>query len=196
MAKAASKPERTGPRTSRVGKVPVILPKGVTATLGATKVAIKGPKGSLARELPAQVTVKQEGEKLLVSCSAPGTDAPRLQGLTRALVANMVQGVSEGYEKRLELHGTGYRAEVKGKTIHLTLGFSHPIAYVMHDSLKCEIPKDSKGQRVILTGPDKELVGQAAATIRNYRPPEPYGGKGVRYKGERVREKAGKAGSK
>jgi len=190
MAKA----KRTAMRTSRVGKVPVALPKGVTVTIAGDKVQVKGPKGNLSRTMPADVKVKQEGDALNVVCAIPGSSGPRLQGLARALVSNMVKGVSEGYEKRLELHGTGYRAELKGKVIHLALGFSHPIAYQMHESLNCEIPKDSKGQRIILTGPDKEVVGQAAATIRAYRPPEPYGGKGVRYKGEHVREKAGKAG--
>jgi large subunit ribosomal protein L6 len=106
----------------------------------------------------------------------------------------MVKGVAEGYERRLELHGTGYRAEVKGRSIHFNLGFSHPKEFALPAGLDADVPKDSKGQLLVLTGPDKEVIGQAAATIRGFRPPEPYGGKGVRYKGERIREKAGKAG--
>jgi large subunit ribosomal protein L6 len=112
----------------------------------------------------------------------------------RALVASMVKGVADGYEKILELKGTGYRVELKGNTLHFALGFSHPIAFVLPDGLKAAIPADSKGTVLVLTGADKEAIGQAAAKIRGFRPPEPYGGKGVRYRGERVREKAGKAG--
>ena len=181
-------------RTSRVGKRPVDLPKGVQVTI-TDKVEVKGPKGSLFRRIPDKVTVKQEGEQVLVTSSATRRDGPRLQGMMRALIASMVKGVSEGFEKRLELHGTGYRAELKGQVLHLSLGLSHIVEYPLPKGLNVEIPKDSKGTRIILTGTDKEVVGQAAATIRGYRPPSPYGGKGVRYVGEHVRAKAGKAGS-
>jgi large subunit ribosomal protein L6 len=187
----ATAPEK---KTSRVGKRPVPLPKGVSATVAAGKVEVKGPKGQLARALPDQVSIAKDGDMLNVSSSAPGRDGARLQGLMRALLANMVKGVTEGYEKQLELHGTGYRAEVKGTSIHISLGFSHPVVYPIPTGLAIDVPKDSKGQLVILQGADKEVVGQTAATIRALRPPEPYGGKGVRYKGERIREKAGKAG--
>jgi len=188
MAKEVSK-------TSRVGKRPVELPKGVEATVAAgSKVSVKGPKGSLSRAMPAKILVKKEGDALLLSSDAEGRSAARLQGLARALVANMVKGVTEGYEKRLELHGTGYRAEVKGKDLVCTLGFSHTKTFSIPTGLKIDIPKDSKGQLIILAGCDKELVGQSAATIRGFRPPQPYGGKGIRYRGERIREKAGKAG--
>jgi large subunit ribosomal protein L6 len=112
----------------------------------------------------------------------------------RALVASMVKGVADGYEKVLELKGTGYRVELKGTTLHFALGFSHPIAFVLPKGITAAIPADSKGTVLVLTGADKEAIGQAAAKIRGFRPPEPYGGKGVRYRGERVREKAGKAG--
>lgn len=188
--------EQTAPpaKTSRVGKVPIPVPKGVTTTIKPGHIEVKGPKGTLSRDIPEQVVIKQEGEELNVTSEAIGRAAPRLQGLTRALVANMVTGVSQGYEKRLEFHGTGYRAEVKGQDVVCSLGFSHQKIYTMPKSLACDIPKDSKGQLLILTGPDKEQVGQAAATIRSFRPPQPYGGKGVRYQGERIREKAGKAG--
>lgn len=184
----------TSVRTSRVGKRPIALPKGVEVTINDVSVAVKGPKGNLTKRLPSEVSVRQEGDSLHVSCNAPGSAAPRLQGLVRALVNNMVKGVSEGYTKRLELHGTGYRAELKGNNLHLLLGFSHPVDYKLPAGVNADIPKDSKGTKLILTGPDKEAIGQAAATIRGFRPPEPYSGKGVRYAGEHVREKAGKAG--
>ena len=125
--------------------------------------------------------------------TVPGRDGARFQGLTRALVAGMVKGVAEGYTKTLQLVGTGYRAELKGQVLNLALGFSHPIAFPLPKGVKCEIPADSKGTILILTGSDKEMMGQTAAKIRGFRPPEPYGGKGVRYQGEKVREKAGKA---
>ena len=189
-----AKQEQPELRTSRVGKRPVDLPKGVTVTLTATKVDVKGPKGALSRLIPENVKVKKDGEKLLVDASASGRGAARMQGLTRALLANMVKGVTTGYEKKLELHGTGYRAEVKGKQIVCSLGFSHQKIFKIPQGLNVDIPKDSKGQRITLSGCDKEVVGQSAATIRGFRPPQPYGGKGVRYAGERVREKAGKAG--
>lgn len=189
-----SAPETTGPRTSRVGKRPIDLPKGVTATISADKIDVKGPKGQLSCPMAERVTIKQEGDRLHVACDAEGRAAPRLQGLMRALVANMVHGVEKGYEKQLELRGTGYRAELKGNTLHLALGFSHPVVYEIPKIVTAVVPQDSKGALVVLTSPDKAAIGQTAAKIRSFRPPEPYGGKGVRYKGERVREKAGKAG--
>jgi len=188
--------DTTAPRTSRVGKLPVAVPKGVSATINGATVEVKGPKGTLKRTFNNTVSVVQEGDQLAVHCNAPGRAAPRLQGLSRALLSNMVVGVSQGYKRSLELHGTGYRAELKGTTVQLALGFSHPIQYQLPANVKCEVPKDKKGSLVILEGPDKESIGQAAATIRSFRPPEPYSGKGVRYAGERIREKAGKAGSK
>jgi large subunit ribosomal protein L6 len=181
-------------RTSRIGKRPVPVPKGVTVTIAADKVDVKGPKGQLSHSMVERVAVKQEGDILHVSSTAPGRDGPRLQGLMRALLASMVKGVHEGYEKHLELRGTGYRAEMKGNTLHLALGFSHPIAFVVPKVVNAQVPQDSKGTLVVLTSCDKAAIGQTAATIRGFRPPEPYGGKGVRYKGEKVREKAGKAG--
>jgi large subunit ribosomal protein L6 len=183
-----------GIKTSRVGKRPIELPKGVTATVSGRKIDVKGPKGQLSRAITERVDIKAEGTKLHVSSTAPGRDGSRLQGLVRALVAGMVKGVAEGYEKQLELRGTGYRAELKGTTLHFALGFSHPVVYPLPKGIAANIPADSKGTLVILTGADKEVIGQTAAKIRGFRPPEPYGGKGVRYKGERVREKAGKAG--
>lgn len=186
--------ETIAPKTSRVGKRPIDLPKGVTIAVNGRTVEVKGPKGQLARPLAERVDVKVDGPKVVISSSAPGRDAARLQGLTRALLAAMVKGVAEGYEKTLELRGTGYRVEQKGTTLHFALGFSHPVVYPLPKGISATIPADSKGTIVVLNGADKETIGQTAAKIRGFRPPEPYGGKGVRYKGERVREKAGKAG--
>jgi large subunit ribosomal protein L6 len=181
-------------KTSRVGKRPIDLPKGVTAVVNNRKIDVKGPKGQLSRVITDRVEIKVDAGKLVVTSDAPGRDASRLQGLMRALVAGMVKGVADGYEKQLELKGTGYRAELKGTTLHFALGFSHPVVYPLPQGITATIPADSKGTLVILNGADKETIGQTAAKIRGFRPPEPYGGKGVRYKGERVREKAGKAG--
>jgi large subunit ribosomal protein L6 len=189
---AATNPN--APKTSRVGKRPVDLPKGVTATVAKGAVEVKGPKGNLTRVLAPTVGLKVEGTQLHVTSDAPGRDASRLQGLMRALVASMVKGVAEGYERILELKGTGYRVELKGTTLHFALGYSHPIVYPVPKGLSANVPPESKGTVLILNGADKELIGQTAAKIRGFRPPEPYGGKGVRYRGERVREKAGKAG--
>jgi large subunit ribosomal protein L6 len=181
-------------KTSRVGKRPVDLPKGVTATIAKGALDVKGPKGQLSRPLAPTVAIKVEGTQLHVSSNAPGRDASRLQGLMRALAASMVKGVAEGYERILELKGTGYRVELKGTTLHFALGFSHPVVFPVPKGLTATIPGDSKGTVLVLNGADKELIGQTAAKIRGFRPPEPYKGKGVRYRGERVREKAGKAG--
>jgi large subunit ribosomal protein L6 len=181
-------------KTSRVGKRPIEIPKGVTANVSGRSIDVKGPKGQLTRGLVDTVSIKLDGGKLHVSSTAPGRDASRLQGLMRALVAGMVKGVADGYERVLELKGTGYRVELKGATLHFALGFSHPIAYPLPKGITATVPAESKGTVLILQGADKELIGQTAAKIRDFRPPEPYGGKGVRYRGERVREKAGKAG--
>jgi large subunit ribosomal protein L6 len=181
-------------KTSRVGKRPIDLPKGVTAALKDRTIDVKGPKGQLARSITNQVDLKLEGTRLLVSSTAPGRDGSRLQGLVRALVAAMVKGVAEGYEKTLELKGTGYRVELKGTTLNFALGYSHPIAFALPKGITATVPPESKGTVLVLQGPDKEVIGQTAAKIRSFRPPEPYAGKGIRYRGERVREKAGKAG--
>ncbi len=184
---------RTGLRQSRTGKKPIPLPKGVSSSVKAGSIEVKGPKGTLTRVLPPSVDVKVEGGKVAVMPTIMGRDGARFQGLARALIAGMVTGVAEGYTKTLQLVGTGYRAELKGTTLNLALGFSHPVVFPLPQGVKCEIPGDSKGTILILTGSDKETMGQTAAKIRAFRPPEPYGGKGVRYQGEKVREKAGKA---
>ncbi len=196
MTQAATKaalPKQGRMKQSRTGKRPIPLPKGVTATVKAGSIEIKGPKGTLSRALTPNVDVKVDGGKIAVIPTIEGRDGARFQGLARALLAGMVAGVSEGYTKTLQLVGTGYRAELKGTTLNLSLGFSHPVIFPLPQGVKCEIPGDSKGTIVILTGSDKERMGQTAAKIRSFRPPEPYGGKGVRYQGEKVREKAGKA---
>ncbi|HXX67768.1 MAG TPA: 50S ribosomal protein L6 [Polyangiaceae bacterium] len=180
-------------RQSRTGKRPIVLPKGITAALKSGTIEIKGPKATLARAVPTNVEVKVDGATIRVTPTVSGRDGARFQGLARSLLAGMVAGVADGYTKTLQLVGTGYRAELKGQTLNLSLGFSHPIAFPLPKGVKCEIPGDSKGTIVILTGADKEVMGQTAAKIRAFRPPEPYGGKGVRYQGEKVREKAGKA---
>lgn len=180
-------------RLSRVGKRAVDLPKGVTLNLSGRKVDIQGPKGKLSMDLPDTVIAKKEGESWLFESEAEGRDAARLQGLARALVASMVKGAAQGYEKVLELVGTGYRCEVKGKTLTLQLGFSHPSVVELPAAISGVVPPDSKGTQLVLTSADKALLGQVAASIRDLRPPEPYGGKGVRYRGESIRRKAGKA---
>jgi large subunit ribosomal protein L6 len=184
----------TAGKTSRVGKRPIDLPKGVTARVSGQSIEVKGPKGSLVKPITDTVTIKTDDGKLHVSSTASGRDASRLQGLVRAIVAAAVKGVAEGYEKILELKGTGYRVELKGTTLNFALGYSHPVVYPLPKGITATIPADSKGTVLVLNGADKELIGQTAAKIRDFRPPEPYGGKGVRYRGERVREKAGKAG--
>lgn len=190
----AATTNRNATKTSRVGKRPIALPKGVSATINGPTIQIKGPKGELSRKVTGDITLKLEGTSLHVASSAPGRDGARLQGLFRALISTMVKGTSEGYTRELELRGTGYRVEQKGTTLHFALGYSHPVVFPLPQGITATIPADSKGTQLILNGADKGLIGQTAATIRGFRPPEPYGGKGVRYKGEAVREKAGKAG--
>jgi large subunit ribosomal protein L6 len=193
MTTQASTQAGGGIKQSRIGKRPIALPKGVAATVKDGSIEVKGPKGTLKRRLPPGVAAKVEGGHVVITPTLPGRDGARLQGLAWSLVGGMVKGVAEGYAKTLQLVGTGYRAELKGQVLNLALGFSHPIAFPLPQGIKCEIPADSKGTIVILTGSDKETMGQTAAKIRGFRPPEPYGGKGVRYQGEKVREKAGKA---
>jgi large subunit ribosomal protein L6 len=180
-------------RLSRVGKRPVAVPKGVTLTIAGQSVSVQGPKGKLALELPPNIIATKEGDSVSVVSGAPGRDGARLQGLGRALVASMLKGASVGYETILELVGTGYRCEVKGKTVTLQLGYSHPCVIELNPAISGVVPPDSKGTQLVLTSADKSLLGQTAATIRDLRPPEPYGGKGVRYRGENIRRKAGKA---
>jgi large subunit ribosomal protein L6 len=193
---AAAQVEAKGKRESRVGKRAIALPKGVTVAVKDRRIEVKGAKGTLSMQLPESVNVREASGQLSVSSDLDTPDGPRLQGLGRALLANLVKGVSTGYEQTLELVGTGYRAEVKGTVVHLALGFSHPVAYQLPSTVTGKVAPDSKGSVLHLESPDKAALGQAAATIRGFRPPEPYGGKGVRYRGENILRKAGKAGKK
>ena len=168
---------------SRVSKNPVALPQGVDVTIAGQDITIKGGKGSLAWTIHPEVKVVQEDKQLQVVYANEAEPNDAIAGTTRALVNNMVIGVSEGFEKRLELRGVGYRAQVKGKVIELTLGFSHPVEHAIPEGIQIETPSQTE---VVVKGIDKQAVGQVAAEIRAYRPPEPYKGKGVRYVGERV----------
>ncbi|HXZ60454.1 MAG TPA: 50S ribosomal protein L6 [Steroidobacteraceae bacterium] len=173
---------------SRIAKAPVELPQGVTATIAAEAVTIKGAKGSLSLPLTAGVTVAQTDKKLKVSFADPDLARTRA-GATRAHLANMVRGVTRGYEKKLELVGVGFRAQLQGKTLNLTLGFSHPVNFPIPEGISIETPSQTE---IIVKGIDRQKVGQVAAEIRDVRPPEPYKGKGVRYVGEQITLKEGK----
>lgn len=178
---------------SRVGKQPVVLPSGVEVTIKDMKIEVKGPKGSLSRELHSLVKVSQEDGKIVVAPVDDSLKARGLWGLFRSLIANMVDGVSKGYSKVLEINGVGYRAETAGKDLKLTLGFSHPVEFALPEGISASVEKNTV---ITLSGIDKELLGQTAATIRAFRPPEPYKGKGIKYADETIRRKVGKAGVK
>lgn len=173
---------------SRIAKAPVDLPKGVTATVSPEAVTIKGAKGSLSVPLKRGVSVVQSDSKLEIKYTDPGI-ARTQAGATRAHLANMVLGVTKGYERKLELVGVGFRAQVQGKSLNLTLGFSHPIAFPIPEGITIETPSQTE---IVIKGIDRQRVGQVAAVIREYRPPEPYKGKGVRYSGEKISLKEGK----
>jgi large subunit ribosomal protein L6 len=173
---------------SRVAKAPVDLPAGVTATVTSSLVTIKGAKGSLTLPLKGGVAVEQADKKLNVQYQGLGT-MRMLAGATRAHLANMVTGVTKGYERRLELLGVGFRAQVQGKSLNLTLGFSHPVQYAIPDGISIDTPTLTE---ILIKGIDRQKVGQVAAEIRHIRPPEPYKGKGVRYQGEQITLKEGK----
>ena len=178
---------------SRIGKQPISVPAKVQVAIDGSNIDIKGPLGELSHVLPALVMVEQEGETLLVKRQDESRLARQLHGLSRTLVANMVQGVSEGFKRRLEIQGIGYRAQVQGRNLNLTVGYSHPVQIVPPEGIQIAVENNTN---VIVSGFDKELVGNIAAKIRDVRPPEPYKGKGIRYAGEVVRRKAGKAGKK
>jgi large subunit ribosomal protein L6 len=186
---------------SRIGKRPVPLPKGVDFKLEGRKVTIKGPKGELSREMPAGIRMSIVDKEVVVEPEVgAGRQGRQYQGLVRALLASMVNGVSTGYAMSLDLVGVGYRAEVKGQDITLALGLSHQVKYVLPKSVSARVETIDEGgvkrPRLHLASHDKEALGQTAARIRSFRKPEPYKGKGVRYTGEKLREKAGKAGGK
>jgi large subunit ribosomal protein L6 len=176
---------------SRVGKAPIVVPNGVTVTIDGRTVAVTGPKGSLEREIPGEITVRQDEGNLLVERPDDERQNRAFHGLTRALVNNMVVGVTEGYRKQLDIVGVGYRAAAKTPTtLELALGFSHPVVVNAPAGVTFEVPSPT---RIEIVGIDKQMVGQVAANIRSIRKPEPYKGKGVRYAGEHVARKAGKA---
>ena len=174
---------------SRIGKKPIPVPTSVTVSIEPDLVRVNGPKGELTERIPRDITVAQEGEELVVKRPTDRGEHRALHGLTRSLVANMVEGVTDGYVRTLEIHGVGYRAQLKGKGLELALGFSHPISIPAPDGIEFEVPQPT---RVIVRGISKQLVGEVAATIRKQRPPEPYKGKGIRYEGEYVARKVGK----
>jgi len=178
---------------SRIGKRPITVPNKVTVTIDGSHVAVKGPKGELARVLPASVSVEQEGETILVKRRDESRTARQMHGLSRTLVANMVEGVSQGFQRRLEIQGVGYRAQVQGRNLTLNVGYSHPVNIEPPEGVQIAVENNTN---VIVSGYNKEEVGNTAAKIRAVRPPEPYKGKGIRYAGEAVRRKAGKTGKK
>ena len=174
---------------SRIGRMPVPIPKEVKVASDASKVEVTGPKGLLAHLLPQGISVSVDGGKILVHRANDQRTSRALQGLTRSLVANMVTGVTKGFEKKLEIVGVGFRADLQGSTLRLTLGFSHPILYPLPKEIKVEIEKQTL---LTVKGIDRQQVGVVAAQLRSIKPPEPYKGKGVRYQGERIRKKVGK----
>lgn len=177
---------------SRIGKQPVEIPSGVEVKVTGNSVSVKGSKGTLTFAAHERVVIKVEGNKVMVERKSDENLDKSLHGLTRTLIANMIQGVTKGFTKSLEIQGVGYRASVAGKKLQLSLGFSHPVEFPAPDGITFEIDKEKKNI-IIITGIDKALVGQVAADIRSLKAPEPYKGKGIRYVGEQVRRKAGKA---
>lgn len=177
---------------SRIGKKPIPLPKDVICGLTGDLLNVKGPKGELQRRIHPKVNIQIESDQVVVSVKDENKSSKALHGLFRALIANMVTGVTEGFERGLEIVGVGYRAELSGRTATFQLGYSHPILFELPEGIDAKVEKD----KVTLSGIDKELLGRTAAKIRAFRKPEPYKGKGIRYKGEIVRRKAGKSGAK
>lgn len=180
---------------SRIGKLPIDIPSGVEVTFSNGTVTVKGPKGELKQDVNPLIKIDIADNQTTVVPLDETKEARSYHGLYRSLIANMIEGVTNGYQKRLEIQGVGYRAQVQGSKITLNLGFSHPIEYQVPQGITAEIDKD-KNNIIIISGIDKQQVGQVSAEIREYRKPEPYKGKGVRYEGEHVRRKAGKTASK
>jgi large subunit ribosomal protein L6 len=177
---------------SRIGKAPIPVPSGVDVAISGAHISVKGPLGTLERDIPGVITVRQDGENLVVERPDDERQNRAMHGLVRSLVNNMVLGVTQGFRKELEIVGVGYRATAKGPgAMELALGFSHPVSITAPDGITFEVPSPN---RIVVSGIDKETVGQVAADIRAWRKPEPYKGKGVRYAGEYVQRKAGKAG--
>ncbi|MGC9356703.1 MAG: 50S ribosomal protein L6 [Anaerolineae bacterium] len=177
---------------SRIGRLPVPIPEGVDVKIDGTEVTIRGPKGELTKEFAPQMEISKDENAVYVKRTVDTRQAKALHGLTRALINNMVIGVTEGYSKTLEIHGTGYRAELQGGTLVMTLGYSHPVRVAPPSGTSFDV--NPRANTITVSGIDKQVVGQLAAEIRAWRPVEPYLGKGIRYVGEHVRRKAGKAG--
>lgn len=180
-----------GDAMSRIGKTPIILPRGVEVRIEGLRVTVKGPKGELSRELDVEMSIEQRDGELLVSRPSDEARHRAMHGLTRTLVDNMVRGVTEGFSKTLEMQGVGYRAQVQGRDLVLAVGFSHPVRVPPPPGIEFDVDGTSK---ITVKGVNKQQVGQVAADVRKIRPPEAYKGKGIRYTGEYVRRKAGKAG--
>jgi large subunit ribosomal protein L6 len=178
---------------SRIGKAPVAIPKSVKVTTKGPRIEVKGPKGELGFDVPSGISFTIDGDQIRFERASEEPKVRSLHGMARAMTANMVKGCSEGFEKRLEIIGVGYRAAVKGSNVDLTLGFSHPASYALPAGVSAEVTKEGL---LILSSADRAKLGQAAADIRSYRPPEPYKGKGVRYQGENIIRKEGKRGKK
>ena len=174
---------------SRIGKQPIAIPPKVKVEVKGQQVQVEGPKGKLTWELPQRTSLKVEDGKVVVSRAGDDAKAKALHGLSRALINNMVRGVAEGFVKKLEIQGVGFKAAVQGKTVNMSLGFSHPILYPIPDQIKVTVDENTK---ITIEGPDRQVVGQVAAELRSFYPPEPYKGKGVRYAGEHVVRKEGK----
>jgi large subunit ribosomal protein L6 len=174
---------------SRIGRKPISVPEGVTVDVGSGVVSVKGPKGELSQTVDRDMTIALDDSTLTVERPTDRGPHRALHGLTRSLLANMVEGVTDGYEKRLEIQGVGYRARLQGKALELSVGFSHPVSVPAPEGIEFEVPQQTE---VVVRGIDKQLVGETAARIRRVRPPEPYKGKGIRYAGEHVRRKVGK----
>jgi large subunit ribosomal protein L6 len=174
---------------SRIGNKPIQIPDGVTVQVAPGRVSVKGPKGELSQVVSPEMKVEQDDGVLTVERPTDRGEHRALHGLTRSLIANMVEGVTDGFERRLEIQGVGYRARLQGKALELALGYSHPVKLAAPDGIEFEVPRPTE---VIVRGIDKQLVGETAAQVRKSRPPEPYKGKGVRYAGEHVRRKVGK----
>jgi len=177
---------------SRIGKLPISIPSGVTVNIDKNSVVVKGPKGELSRDFPPEIGLKEENGQILVTRRSDHRTHRSKHGLTRALLNNMVTGVSTGFRRQLYIEGVGYRASLEGKNLVLNVGYSHPVVFEPPEDVQFEV--DRSGRDLAVIGIDKELVGEMSARIRRVRPPEPYKGKGIRYVGERVRRKAGKAG--
>jgi len=174
---------------SRIGRQPITVPAGVTVAIEPERVQVNGPRGELVERIPRAIDVAQDGDQLVVTRPTNRGEHRALHGLTRSLVANMVEGVTAGFEKRLELQGVGYRAQLRGRDIELAVGYSHPVPIKAPDGIEFEVPQPT---RIVVRGISKQVVGEVAATIRKQRPPEPYKGKGIRYEGEYVARKVGK----